>query len=701
MCICTCLSGDEDSERYWMQWSSGYNPSECRDNNMNGWMVISEGTICSDIDYANNTYNYTGWIPAEGFTRPQIRYSITTVNGLFTAGSMSSNESNEIADAMIVSINSNDSIGITGSTTESPISTTSDSPTSAPTLTPSIDLSHGTTMASAELPTESSYLKSTTIETTTIPTTLTQTTTTTTTTVEAIATIVTSNSTNLNGTGESMTHPTDHERNTGEPDNAAEQSEDIGEFELVGQYFVIAMIVAAVIVVLAVKLWSMWYRGSDEANYSSIWLFFQTIGDVISDVLFAVILYLQNEIMLFSAAAACTSLAYIISCIIGIYWMERWRNRQEMTGRLNKYLSQYDSIFVVLIVICDFYAAIELLRSKLFHFDVFNLPLKKKEYFVLKNIKFINIVVLENIPQFIIQIIYVVTTDKNKITPIVFLSMAFSVLSILLLVMSEISRLCQLCRPKQTKYSDKILIGSCLTIKSPLLRQHHAFSNKKIESCILDVFEHSKNVRISNLFTRSDISVDIECFYINQSIRSLQMMKAYFEITILAYDSNVEELFRQYLNQLGDAKNANNILLRQALTSVLHIRGKKLTVSISDVNTNLSSNSNTQMIMIHSSAISPRASNGVDVGAGMENLTNNNINNATPGATIGTPKMESHDHDEYAEGIENVHGNGQDIVDEQGLRDDNNYAMTNEDQLLGELAGQLSDSQEGDVTTPQ
>ena len=60
---------------------------------------------------------------------------------------------------------------------------------------------------------------------------------------------------------------------------------------------------------MAVKLWSMFSRGTDELNYNSIWLFFQTIVNVISDVLFAVILYLQNETLLFSAAAVCTSLS--------------------------------------------------------------------------------------------------------------------------------------------------------------------------------------------------------------------------------------------------------------------------------------------------------------------------------------------------------------------------------------------------------
>ena len=56
--------------------------------------------------------------------------------------------------------------------------------------------------------------------------------------------------------------------------------------------------------------------------------------------------------------------------------------------------------FIIIIsVFAGFYSAVEVARSRLFHFKVFSLQIKKDEYFRIKSYRFFNNVVCENMPQ--------------------------------------------------------------------------------------------------------------------------------------------------------------------------------------------------------------------------------------------------------------------------------------------------------------
>ena len=343
------------------------------------------------------------------------------------------------------------------------------------------------------------------------------------------------------------------------------------------------------------------HSGGDPANYVSLFLFFQSIGDFISDIFFSVILFLEQEYnLLFWGSSFCTIVPYLFSCIGALYWMERWRNKQEQTDRLKNYLSKHESFFAIIVIGSGFYPAVDLLRSKVFYNNKFNLPLKQDEYFLLKNLKFLNIVLFENIPQFIIQIIYIITRSRddsngNSITPIVFLSMIFSVLSIILVLFSQSSRICQLCRPQESKFANKTIIESCLTIKSSLLKKQHGFANKKIETSLLDVLSHASyennndSIGEISISRRSDISFNIECFYIVSSIKTLDTIKAYFEITVFHNDASSKNIIFNNVKAMGNKQHANYTVLENVLTKMLKINienGKetrrKLELSMSD-----------------------------------------------------------------------------------------------------------------------
>ena len=360
----------------------------------------------------------------------------------------------------------------------------------------------------------------------------------------------------------------------------------VKNFEQYGQYLVLGVVGFGFFVACCAKIYQTQAskRGSDNANYLSLLIFFQSTADFLSDLFFTFILYLQNEITIFIASIMFTAIPYLISIIVGLYWMHRWRIKQEQADRLVEYFSKYESLFAVLTIISGFYATVELLQSKIFYNNRFNLSLKKYENMQLKHLKFLNITLFENIPQFVIQIIYIFSVDSENLSPIVFLSMILSILSIILTLFSESSRICQLCRPRQEKFGYETTIISCLTIECDKLKSHHQFAKKKIENSIFDVLTHSNDEKISQLRMRSDVSFSIECFYIVSSIKTLGSMTVYFEIAILSINDNFQQIFHENIENMGEKQHNNYIALKTALMKMLHIQNDaKLTLSISDV----------------------------------------------------------------------------------------------------------------------
>lgn len=94
---------------------------------------------------------------------------------------------------------------------------------------------------------------------------------------------------------------------------------------------------------------------------------------------------------------------------------------------------------------------------------------------------------------------------------------------------------------------------------------------KKIENGILDVLKHSHDDKMSNLFMRSDININIECFYINKSIHAFNLMKCYFEICILTQNIQIKDTFGYHVKKLVDTKHENNDKFIQALKSLFRI----------------------------------------------------------------------------------------------------------------------------------
>ena len=86
-------------------------------------------------------------------------------------------------------------------------------------------------------------------------------------------------------------------------------------------------------------------------------------------------------------------------------------------------------LYMLTIVFCSAFAAVEICNSNIFHLPMFNMGLNKRQKAIFKNQRFLSIVLLENVPQLILQSIYISLTGTSNYITIV--AMMFSIISII------------------------------------------------------------------------------------------------------------------------------------------------------------------------------------------------------------------------------------------------------------------------------
>ena len=109
---------------------------------------------------------------------------------------------------------------------------------------------------------------------------------------------------------------------------------------------------------------------------------------------------------------------------------KKWSKNDELRGYLSGHLY---SLYMVSIICGSAFAGIKLFRSRLFNLSVFDIPLSKQQSLHFETKKVYSTILLENVPQLILACWYIVESNKGA-NSIVFLSMGFSVISIIVTI---------------------------------------------------------------------------------------------------------------------------------------------------------------------------------------------------------------------------------------------------------------------------
>lgn len=333
------------------------------------------------------------------------------------------------------------------------------------------------------------------------------------------------------------------------------------------------------------------------------------IADFGSDILFTFALFDEkSEYGIYCAIF--TLLPYFVSCIVGIYWLERWRSRTD--ERLLVYLNKYDKFVIIGTVVAGFYSTILLSQSKLFALTIFNFQLKKSDIQTLENYKFFNYILLENIPQLIIQQLYIFTNESSDINDVVYIALTFTCLSLIAAFLRQASRLCQQRRKRNLKFLYNDVLTCKLTMDCVNLKSYHPCSRLRIQECLIACLRVSPQLK--QLHHRLDTSISIEVYNIENNIKLLKSMIVTFDVNILTNHNDNESMtnvIRQNIVTMGVRHEFNYQTLQRTLKNALKLK------DISSVAL--------EMEIIRSQSVNLMDKN--QIGLGKLNIKNNNMKN--------------------------------------------------------------------------
>ena len=171
--------------------------------------------------------------------------------------------------------------------------------------------------------------------------------------------------------------------------------------------------------------------GTDYPNYVSPFKFGFNVADLYTDVIWTLTLVFEQ-----SEYAVCAVLftlgSYAVSLIIGISFVTKWKATRGSKSHLSGYAEKYGALLLFGSVIAGFYSAVELCTSKLYHIGLFSLHITRSERQHIRTMRIVNVVLLENLPLLILQILYLSTdSSTEKSIDLTMMTISFSSLSIL------------------------------------------------------------------------------------------------------------------------------------------------------------------------------------------------------------------------------------------------------------------------------
>ena len=173
-----------------------------------------------------------------------------------------------------------------------------------------------------------------------------------------------------------------------------------------------------------------------------------------------------------------------------------------------------------------------------------------------------------------LQVAYL-TNEESMDDTIVYISLLMTILSVILAIVQQMSRIVDLCKPKREKFTHQTDIIGDFKIKSQYLHSYHAFCHSKLEHCFLTLFNLGSDWR-----KRSDVSYSVEVYHIENEISSSKILIAYFKIKLLSVGSDSELIVSQFQTFIEHAfsKSTKNYALFKTVKQ-MYTRQNRIHVS--------------------------------------------------------------------------------------------------------------------------
>ena len=331
------------------------------------------------------------------------------------------------------------------------------------------------------------------------------------------------------------------------------------------------------------------FKGSDAPNYEYVSWYINSVCDFWSDIMFCYLAYLVNEIVIFYFALIFTLIPLLMSFVLSIYWIHKWRTMTcSVPHRIIHYL-RANSVKLITFTIfsSDFYCSVLLLQSKLFCLDIFNFSLTKDETSKLIIWKLISVVICENIPHLVLQYCFIFNRNTDDGSTVVLISLILTSLSLLsstgYFLVQLINYLIQ--------YNKHVMQITTYEVKMKLTCDEF----KKCHGCIQDKMELAIwNTLSKGRDQRSDVRMNIDVFYIDNSQLCpkknsgiQKSISVFFKIELACYNDNdknnrIRDKLHENIQNFSDGKTKIGESLVNWIETLVYCQSVKVDSNDSD-----------------------------------------------------------------------------------------------------------------------
>ena len=279
-------------------------------------------------------------------------------------------------------------------------------------------------------------------------------------------------------------------------------------YTTIGWIIILTVFLIIFLIVIIAYFYHKRLPGSDSVNWISLFLFFISFIDFITDILFfgeLIIRNNKNESDLTLYTALFLFIPHGLSNIICIIYIIKWqcclKNNKEKQYEIQNmsWLNKNSKFLILFTFLSNFFSSIELLNCGLFHFNIFNMQIINKYKNHIHIIHIIIDVFIGSFPLMIIQMAYMSLNGYSQIS-ITIIAMIFSFISIAIGIFIIVSKVCNNLvdflipnnyDDNNNNKSEKKSIYRLIIIKSHELTSHHIYTNKKIKIALSQVLQIS------------------------------------------------------------------------------------------------------------------------------------------------------------------------------------------------------------------
>eukprot|EP01083_Nonionella_stella_P167038 560372_1 len=262
---------------------------------------------------------------------------------------------------------------------------------------------------------------------------------------------------------------------------------------LVGVFFLLPLLLCLIGFVFHCRR-----KGTDHPDYLSLFWFFTGIGDLSTDIAWAVILYLHGYGM-WLYAFVFTVGSHVISIVIGFVFITKWR-RHRKKQYISDYIHKYDRYVMLCMIFSSFYTLVDVMSSHLFHVEMLSLQINEREKRRIQNLRLFNEVLLENLPLLALQTLFLWNSEDlnmnnvmNQLTIFAIIMGLISMLSGILTLLSRVLSGCCHCgylsyqriiktHDSQCNY-EKIVFLSIESMKGHI-KPYHIHTHKQLQHAL-------------------------------------------------------------------------------------------------------------------------------------------------------------------------------------------------------------------------